>query len=68
MSVYATDKNVAVRRAVIDALAQQRNSKALIELARKEADPAMKKLVVERLSTLKSTEATDYFLELLSKP
>lgn len=67
-AVYASDKDEAVRRAVVDALAQQRNSKALIELAKKESDPQMKKRIVERLSNLKSTEATDYFLELLSKP
>jgi HEAT repeat protein len=67
-ATYAADKNEAVRRAVIDAFGQQRNSKALIELAKKETDPAMKRRIVERLSSLKSTEATDYFLELLSKP
>jgi TolA-binding protein len=67
-SVYAADKNDVVRRAVVDALGQQRNSKALIELAKKETDPVMKKRIVERLANLKSTEATDYFLELLSKP
>jgi HEAT repeat protein/TolA-binding protein len=67
-STYAADKNDAVRRAVIDAFGQQRNSKVLIELAKKETDPAMKKRIVERLSNMKSTEATDYFLELLSKP
>jgi HEAT repeat protein/TolA-binding protein len=67
-AVYTADKNDAVRRAVIDAFGQQRNSKALIDLAKKETDPAMKKRIVERLSNMKSTEATDYFLELLSKP
>lgn len=68
VAAYTSDKNEAVRRAVIDALAQQRNSKVLIDLAKKETDPAMKKRIVERLSTMKSTDATDYFLELLSKP
>ena len=67
-AAYAADKNEAVRRAVIDAFAQQRNSKALIDLAKKETDPALKKRIVERLSDMKSTDATDYFLELLSKP
>ena len=67
-SVYAADKHEAIRRAVIDALGQQRNSKALIALAKTETDPIMKKRIVERLSNLKSTEATDYFLELLGKP
>jgi HEAT repeat protein len=68
VSVYASEKDEPVRRAVIDALSQQRNSKALVDLAKKETDPRMKKRMVERLSNMKSAEATDYFLELLSKP
>jgi len=35
VSAYASDKSEAMRRALIDALGQQRNSKALIELAKK---------------------------------
>jgi HEAT repeat protein len=68
LSLYGTDKDVTVRRAIIDALSNQQNAKVLIELARKETDPALKKRIVERLSNVKSSEATDYFLELLSKP
>ncbi len=68
VAVYAADKDESVRRAVIDALSQQRNSKALVDIAKKETDPVMKKRIVERLATMKSSDATDYFLELLSKP
>jgi len=64
-ATYISDKDDGVRRAVVDALAQQRNSAALIELSRKETDATMKKRILERLTTLKSPEATDYFLELL---
>ena len=42
--------------------------KVLIELARKETDLAMKKRIVERLSQMKSPEATDYFMEILAQP
>ena len=49
-------------------LRNQRNAKVLIELARKETDAAMKKRIVERLSQMKSPEATDYFMEILGQP
>lgn len=67
-ALYASEKDEAVRRAVIDAFANQRNAKLLIDLARKESDVAMKKRILERLSQLKSTEATDYFMEILGQP
>jgi HEAT repeat protein len=67
-SLYASEKDEAVRRAVIDAFANQRNAKVLIDLSRKETDVAMKKRIVERLSQMKSAEATDYFMEILSQP
>ena len=67
-ALYASEKDEAVRRAVIDAFANQRNVKVLIELSRKETDVAMKKRIVERLSQMKSPEATDYFMEILAQP
>jgi hypothetical protein len=53
------------KREVINALAGQRNAAALVELARAEKDPALKRDIVSRLSTMKSKEAADYMLELL---
>jgi hypothetical protein len=42
------------------------DAKDLVELARKETDPAMKKTIVERLSTMRNNkDATDYMMELL---
>jgi HEAT repeat protein len=67
-ALYASEKDEAVRRSVIDALAHQRNAKLLIELARKETDVAMKKRILERLSQMRSAEATDYFMEILGQP
>jgi HEAT repeat protein len=67
-SLYASEKDESVRRAVIDVFANQRNVKVLIELSRKETDVAMKKRIVERLSQIKSPEATDYFMEILNQP
>jgi HEAT repeat protein len=67
-ALYSSEKDESVRRAVIDAFANQRNAKILIELARKETDLNMKKRILERLSQMRSTEATDYFMEILGQP
>jgi HEAT repeat protein len=67
-ALYASEKDEAVRRAVIDAFANQRNTKVLIELARRETDVAMKKRIVDRLSQMRTPEATDYFMEILGQP
>jgi HEAT repeat protein len=67
-ALYASEKDEAVRRAVIDAFYNQRNTKVLIDLARKETDNAMKKRIVERLSQMRTPEATDYFMEILGQP
>ena len=68
VAVYGSNKDESVRRAVIDVFTQQRNAKQLIDLARKETDPQIKRLILQRLSGMKSPEATEYFLELLNKP
>ena len=62
-SLYGGDANA--KRAVIDALFIQQNAKQLVELARKESDPQMKKMLVERLSIMKNKDASDYMMELL---
>jgi HEAT repeat protein/tetratricopeptide repeat protein len=64
-SIYASDSNADVRMEVIDALMIQQNATVLVALARAEKDAALKRRIVERLSTMKSKEATDYMLELL---
>jgi hypothetical protein len=54
-----------LRREVINALSRQDAAATLVELARIEKDPTLKKEIVQRLSNIKSKEATDYLLELL---
>ena len=64
--VYNSASDAGVKRAVINALAaQDRSGKALVDLARKERDPELKREIVSRLSGMKSKEATDYMMELL---
>ena len=64
-SIYSTDKDPAVRKAVIEALFIQGNAEALVAMARKESDPDMKRNIVEKLSLMDSKVAQDYMLELL---
>ena len=64
-TIYANDKDPAVRRAVLNAFFVQGNAAALVEIAKAEQDPAMKREAVQKLSIMHSKEATDYMLELL---
>jgi hypothetical protein len=67
VEIYGTQKEAEVRTAVIQGLFVQNNAEALVGLARKETDPAMKRELVQKLSVMKSKVATDYLLELLGK-
>ena len=65
--VYSVSKDRDVKGRVIDALFIQGDARTLVDMARKETDPAMRKRIVERLSRMKAKEATDYMLELINK-
>lgn len=67
LTIYRSEKDQDVRRSVIDALMMQQNATVLVQLARQESDPSLRKALVERLSNMKSKEATDYMMELLKK-
>ena len=64
-SIYSSDKDAHVRRAVLNAFFVQGNATALIEIAKQESDPTLKREAVQKLSIMGSKEATDYMLELL---
>lgn len=64
-SIYNSDANVDVKKAVVNAFFIQNNATALVGLARAEKNPEMKKDIVSKLSNMKSKEATDYLMELL---
>lgn len=66
VDIYGRDKDVSIRKAVVQALFIQDNAAALVSLARKEEDVAMKKDIVQKLSNMRSKIATDYMLELLN--
>ena len=65
--LYTAESDKAVKTAILDAMAQQNSAKQIVDAARKESDPEMKRQAVERLSRMKSKEATDFLVELLNK-
>jgi hypothetical protein len=67
VDIYSTQKDAPVRQAAIEGLFVQNNAEALVQLARKETDPAMKKAIVTKLSVMKNPAATAYLIEILGK-
>jgi HEAT repeat protein len=65
VSTFRSDRNRDVREAVLNALFLQQNGKALVDLARNESDPEMKREIVKKLSLVQGKESKDYMLELL---
>jgi HEAT repeat protein len=65
VAIYKSDSSTDVRREVVNALFIHREARALVDLARVEKDPSLKREIVSKLSVMKAPEATDYMLELL---
>jgi HEAT repeat protein len=63
--LYAGEQDLATKKKIVEALWLQRNGKALVDIARKETNPEMKREIVQKLSMMKSKEGTDYLMELL---
>ena len=67
VAIYRSDKDPEIRKTVINALFIQGNAHALVEIARQETDPTLRKDAVQKLSLMKSKEATDFLMEILKK-
>ena len=65
VSMYANEKELDIRKEIIQAMFVQHNAKALVEIVRKEADPELKKAAAQKLSLMNSKEGTEYFMDLL---
>jgi hypothetical protein len=65
VAIYKGETQTDIKNTVINALFQQRNAKALVDLAKAEKDPSLKRDIVQKLSIMKAPEATEYMLELL---
>ena len=65
-AIYQSDSSPEIKREAINALFLQNNGRVLVELARAEKDPDMKKRMVEKMSVMsKNPEVTAYLMELL---
>ena len=65
-SIYQSDSSLEIKKEAINALFLQNNGRVMVDIARAEKDPAMKKELVSKMSIMHgSKEVTDYLLELL---
>ncbi len=67
VGLYDAEGDLEAKKAALQGLFVQGNAAALIEIARKEKDPNLKKEAVAQLSHMDSKEATDFMLEILNK-
>jgi hypothetical protein len=68
VGIYAKEKEVDIKRSVINALFTQNNAESLVAIARKETDPTLKRDIVSRLSQMtRNKVAMDYMMEILNK-
>jgi hypothetical protein len=65
-SLYSMDSDQRAKKELVNGIFERGDAKLLVELARKESDPAMKGYIVQRLGMMhQNKEATDYMIELL---
>ena len=67
VSLYSSESDREIKIEILNSLANQGAVKQMIDCARKESDPELKKVAVRRLGEMKSKEALDFIAELLSK-
>jgi tetratricopeptide (TPR) repeat protein len=65
VALYGSESDKDIKSGIINSLGSQGAAKQIIECARKESDPELKKVAVRRLSDMRSKEATDFLMELL---
>lgn len=68
VNIYNVDKSPEIRRAVAQALFIHGDAHSLIQLAKSENDPELRKCLVQQLSLMgKNKEAVDYLMQILEK-
>ena len=67
MKIYQSNQSADVRDAAINALFIKGDAHSLVELARKETNPELRKEIVGKLSVMGNREANDYLMEILNK-
>ena len=66
-ALYQNERNVDIRKEIMNAFFLQGNAKALVNVARNEKDPELRKTAVEKLSLMNSKEGTDFMMDILNK-
>lgn len=67
VAAYRNNTDIETKKAAVQGLFLAGDSHDLIELARAEKDPALKRALVQQLSVMQNKEATAYMLEILNK-
>jgi hypothetical protein len=67
LTLYNSESDMEVKKAVIDGLFLQGNSRALIDLAKKEKNRELKREALQKLSVMGDEEAIAYMLEILDE-
>ena len=67
VQIYKSEQNVELRRAALDGMFVNDDSKDMIALAKAETDPQMKRIIIEKLSVMDSKDVRDFMLEILNK-
>jgi tetratricopeptide (TPR) repeat protein len=65
VSIYGAQSDKEIKTEILNSLGNQGAAKQIIECARQESDPELKKIAVRRLSEMRSKEATDFLMEIL---
>jgi outer membrane protein assembly factor BamD (BamD/ComL family) len=65
--IYNKETDHSLKAEVLNAYFLQGNAHALVQVAKTEKDPELKKTAVSKLSLMHSKEGTDYLMELLQK-
>jgi HEAT repeat protein len=65
IALYSSEPDTGVKKQIVESLFIQRNAKGLVDIAKKENNLDMKRDIVQKLTMMKSKDATDYMLELL---
>jgi tetratricopeptide (TPR) repeat protein len=66
-ALYAKETDHELKKDILNSLFIQGNAAALIEIAKTENDPNLKREAVQKLSIMHTKEGTEYLLEILSK-
>jgi hypothetical protein len=68
VEVYKTTGDPKIKKSVISGLFITQDAPRMVELARSEKDLELKRSIVSQLALMNDKAATDYMMELLSKP